>query len=538
MLNELEIAGVPDPYREAKQKGWRIIHASELNEDLVLATDIVIVGSGAGGGTSADVLSEAGYNVIVLEEGMLKSSDQFDMVERHGFTDLYQDGGLQATKDGAIAVVQGRNVGGGTTINWCSTFRTPDQTLKYWQDNFGLSGCSGDEMAPFFQAMEEQLNVMKWPAPPNPNNEVLQRGAEALGLSWDVIPRNVNGCADLGYCGIGCPVDAKKSTLVTSIPNMLEKGGQLVTRVAVNRLITEGDQVLGVEGHAVTQDGNRQTGRTVKVLAKHVVLAAGGIHTPGILLRSKVPDPYSRIGKRTFLHPVVLSFAEFEEAIDPYYGAPQTIYSDQFTWSGGVSGPMGYKLEVIPLLPGTFATIAMGQGDILHKSMRALSHTQGMMSFMRDGFHDQSQGGSVELSNQGRPTLDYPLTDYIRDGMRRALISMAEIQFAAGAKAVRPAHKDATPQQSLDDIKSLVATLDIEPGKIGLSSAHVMGGCAMGEDERLCITDSHGQFRYLRNLSIFDGSLFPTGLGANPQMSIFGFARKFSERLAEVLSDG
>ncbi len=535
MLNELEVSGVEDPYRDATEKGWDIVDGSALTDDLTLEADVVIVGSGAGGGTSAEILSAAGLKVVILEEGMLKSSDKFDMVERYGFTDLYQEGGLQTTGDAAIAVVQGRNVGGGTTINWCSTFRTPPQTLAHWQAEFGAEGCSPDEMAPYFEEMEKRLKVTKWPVPPNPNNAILQKGAEQLGYSWDVIPRNVEGCWDLGYCGVGCPIDAKKSMLVTTIPAALDNGSKLIYHVGVDSVTMTGDQVTGVVGYARVLNDAQRAPHKVTVTARHVVLAAGGIHTPGILLRSKVPDPYRRIGKRTFLHPVVVSYAQFNERIDPYYGAPQSIYSDHFTWSEGVTGPMGYKIEVIPLLPGTYATLAGGSGKLLEETMKKLPHTHGMMSFLRDGFHEESPGGSINLADDGRPVLDYQLSDYIRDGIRRALSSMTEIQFAAGAKATRPGHTKASWQTTLDGANAAINQLPMDSGKIGLSSAHVMGGCAMGEDERTCVTDSQGRFRLLENLSIFDGSLFPTSLGANPQMSIFGFAAKFSESLAADL---
>ena len=131
MLDKLEISGIQDPYANADEKGWDITNASALNEDLHLEADVVVVGTGSGGGTTADVLSAAGLKVILLEEGVLKSSDQFNMVEREGLTDLYQEGAMRNTKDGGILIAQGRNVGGGTTVNWCSTFRTPAQTLEF-----------------------------------------------------------------------------------------------------------------------------------------------------------------------------------------------------------------------------------------------------------------------------------------------------------------------------------------------------------------------------------------------------------------------
>ena len=157
------------------------------------------------------------------------------------------------------------------------------------------------------------------------------------------------------------------------------------------------------------------------------------------------------------------------------------------------------------------------------------------MSFLRDGFHEESVGGSVEIGAGGTPVLDYPMNDYFYDGARRAYMSMMALQLAAGAERVRPAHVNGQWVSSEGAAKRMIDELDMAPGKLGLSSAHVMGGCAMGEDDSIAVTDSRGRFRHLDQLSIHDGSLFPTGLGTNPQMSIFGIAAKFSQELAAEL---
>ena len=535
--SEIELPDVEDPYRSPSDKGWDIINASELTDNFTLEVDVVVVGSGAGGGTAAATLSAAGLKVAIVEEGPLKSSDQFNMIEREGFTDLYQEGGMRRTKDGGILLVQGKNVGGGTTVNWCSTFRTPDQTLKHWRDVYSLKDCSPEDMAPYYADMEARLNIAKWGVPPNNNNEILKRGAEALGHSWDIIPRNVSGCINIGYCGQGCPMNAKQSMLVTTVPDALDKGATLIHRVQVHKVEQQGEKVTGILGYALSSDGSRRTGPKISIKARHTILAGGAVNTPGILLRSKVPDPFGRVGKRTTLHPVAISIARFDEKIDPFYGAPQSIYSDEFTWKSGVDGPMGFKMEVIPLLPGTFSAVLSGHGTILSEAMQKLSYSNGVMSFLRDGFHEESQGGSVELTEHGSPVLDYPITPYIKAGIKRSLLAMMEVQFAAGAKTVRPSHIDASWHTGLQSAKAELDTLSFDPGKIGLSSAHAMGGCAMGEDDKVCVVDSLGRYRHLDGLSIVDGSIFPTGLGANPQMSIFGFARKFATALGSELTN-
>lgn len=159
-----------------------------------------------------------------------------------------------------------------------------------------------------------------------------------------------------------------------------------------------------------------------------------------------------------------------------------------------------------------------------------------MLALLRDGFHPQSQGGSVELRGDGSPVLDYPVTDYLRDGLRRAYRSMAQVQFAAGAAEVTPVHSDASAAASLEQALAMIDRLPLEPFRTRLGSAHVMGGCAMGEDPRQAVCDSLGRHHQLENLSVHDGSLFPTSIGANPQLSVYAISARLSEALASRLA--
>jgi choline dehydrogenase-like flavoprotein len=426
-------------------------------------------------------------------------------------------------------------VGGSTLINWTSSFRTPDPTLQHWASEHGVSGHSPEEMAPWFARMEQRLGVAPWTVPPNANNQVIRRGCDKLGYQWNVIPRNVRGCWNLGYCGLGCPTNAKQSMLVTSIPATLDKGGELLYLARADKLLIEGDQVAGIECQGMDARSVAPNGRRIRVKARHYVLAGGGINTPGILLRSKAPDPHRRSGRRTYLHLVNFSAAQFEQVINPFYGAPQSIYSDHFQWDDGATGRLSYKLEVPPLQPALTATLLGRFGIDNALRMEQLPHTNLMLALLRDGFHPDSAEGRVELRGDGSPVLDYRMTDYSWDGVRRAFHSMAEIQFAAGAKAVLPLHADAGYVKTLDEAKRLIDGLSLEIYRTRLGSAHVMGGCAMGEDPRQAVCDSLGRHHQLANLSIHDGSLFPTSIGANPQLSIYGLTAKLATALAERL---
>lgn len=526
---------VPDLFREGLARGWKTHNGAALDSDLTLEADVAIIGSGAGGGTTAEILSAAGYKVLLIEEGPLKTSSDFKLLEDEAYTSLYQEGIGRMSKDGAITILQGRAVGGTTLINWTSSFRTPDATLSHWASEYAVKGHSSAEMAPWFEKMEQRLGIAPWALPPNANNDVIRKGCEALGYSWHVIPRNVRGCFNLGYCGMGCPVNAKQSMLVTTIPSTLEKGGELLYLARAEHLVYKDDHISSLECVAMDALCVAPTGRKITVKAKHYVLSGGGINSPALLMRSDAPDPHSRLGKRTFLHLVNFSAALFDEVINPFYGAPQSIYSDHFQWQDGTTGKMSYKLEAPPLHPALASTLLGGYGTQNALDMSQLPNTHAMLALLRDGFHPDSPGGSVELRGDGTPVLDYQVSDYAWDGLRRAFHSMAEIQFAAGAKSVKPLHHDARYVKTLGEARTLIEGLKLELHRTCLGSAHVMGGCAMGEDPKNAVADSLGRHHQLRNLSIHDGSLFPTSIGANPQLSVYGLTAQLATALAERL---
>lgn len=526
---------IPDPIKAGLARGWKVTDCSTLRQDQTIEADIAIVGSGAGGGVTAEILTLAGFNVVIIEEGPLKSSSDFKMREAQAYPTLYQEGAARKTRDKSINILQGRTVGGSTTVNWTSSFRTPDDTLGYWQAKFGLPDYSKEALAPWFEMMEQRLHVAKWEVPPNENNNLLARGAAKLGIPTDTIRRNVNGCWNLGYCGMGCPTNAKQSMLVTTIPSALDHGARLLHHARAWQLGFQGNQVTHLTVHAMAADGLAPTGVTMTVKARHFVLSGGAINTPGLLLRSKAPDPHALVGRRTFLHPTIASAALFEQKVEGWAGAPQSVYSDHFLHRDAVDGPVGYKLEVPPQHPVLMSTTLQGFGQAHADLMHQFPHVHTALALLRDGFHADSNGGRVGLNDYGLPVLDYPITPAIWDGVRRALLTMAEMQFAAGAKSVLPVHEQAQLYTSWEQAKAAISALPMQEQVMRVVSAHVMGGCGMAADPAKGVTDGNGRYHGVANLSVHDGSLFPTSIGANPQLSIYGITARLASRLAQSL---
>lgn len=527
---------IPDPIAVGLASGWKVVDASTLDGNHRYEADVAIIGTGAGGGVTAEILTLAGLKVILVEEGPLQSSRDFKMREAQAYPALYQESAARKTKDKSINILQGRAVGGSTTVNWTSSFRTPASTLNYWQRNFGLHDYSEQALGPWFSMMEQRLNIDLWRAAPNENNDILRRGTAKLGIPAAAIRRNVKGCWNLGYCGMGCPTNAKQSMLVTTIPSALSHGAMLLTRTRAERLLFKGDSVDSLECMALDSSGLAPTGTTITIRARHYVVAGGAINSPALLMRSRATDPHGLLGKRTFLHPTVISAGLFEQKVNGFDGAPQSIYSDHFLETQAIDGPIGYKLEVPPLHPLLFASTMQGFGTQHAAMMKQFPHTHALLALLRDGFHEDAAGGTVQLRDDGSALLDYPLTDFVWDGVRRALLSMAEIQFAAGARTVYPVHEMANGYTSWQSAKKGIEALPYKPLLTRVVSAHVMGGCTMSDDVHLGVVSSRGRYHRLTNLSVHDGSLFPTSIGANPQLSIYGISARLASGLAEDLT--
>jgi choline dehydrogenase-like flavoprotein len=527
---------IADPIRDGLAAGWQVIDAAALDRDRDIEVDVVVAGSGAGGGVTAEILAQAGLRVAIVEEGPLKSSADFRMREREAYPQLYQESAGRQTKDKAVTILQGRCVGGSTTVNWTSSFRTPPRTLAHWRAAHGIATMGEADLAPWFARMEERLSIAPWPVAPNENNDILRRGCEKLGIPAAAIRRNVRGCWNLGYCGMGCPTNAKQSMLVTTIPAALGAGATLVHRARLERLVAAGDRVVAAEARGVAGPGAVPGAAVVRLRARHFVLAAGAIGSPAVLLRSALPDPHGLVGRRTFLHPTVVSAAVMPEPVKGHEGAPQTIYSDHFLDSLPVDGPMGYKLEAPPLHPILAGITLPGYGAAHAGWMKSFANLQVVIALLRDGFHPESPGGRVVLRDDGSPVLDYPLGAFLWDGARRAYLTMAEIQFAAGARTVLPLHEDAGPATTWAQAREAIAALPLAPLHARVVSAHVMGGCPMGPEARAAVVDERGRHHHVANLSVHDGSLFPTSIGANPQLSIYAIAARMAEGLARELA--
>lgn len=513
----------------------RIYTGDEIDKDVEVSCDVCIVGSGSGGSVLAHELVARGLKVVLLEEGGYHTRREFDLTEASTFPKLYQELGNRSTDDLAITILQGRSVGGGTTVNWCSSFRTPDRILDVWRDVHGVEGITKEALTPHWEAVEKRLRIKEWPFELiNANNKVLWDGCEKLGYEKGLIKRNVNGCANIGYCGMGCPIDAKQSMLVTYIPDAIEKGLTLYANASTREILYSGRKVSGVKAVILDPTTDSETARTLTVKAKVTAICGGAINSPGLLLRSGL-DGNGRVGKRFFLHPVTLTTAVFDHKVEAWSGAPQSVYSHHFIDRG--KDKIGFFLEVPPVHPMLGATSLVGFGEPHQAALEQLPYTNAMIAITVDGLLPGDEGGTISLRGKTdrRFKIEYPLGEANWEAFKFANKEMAKLQFAAGAKFVMSMHTPPVLMNSADDVDRLDSA-SWERLRTRLFSAHQMGGCAMGKDPKTSVVDGQLRFHGMDNLFVVDGSVLPTSLGVNPQETIFGLSRWASQHVAAAVA--
>jgi choline dehydrogenase-like flavoprotein len=482
--------------------------------------DVLIAGSGSGGAVLAARLAAGGARVLLLEEGGHYTKDDFTLREDWAFTHLYQDRGNRATADLGFVILQGRSIGGGTTVNWTTSFRTPDRILEHWAKVHGVEGLTAARLGPHWDAIEERLGIHQVGLDHvNRNNGVLYEGAAKLGWQREVTHRNVRGCMKSGYCGMGCPIDAKQSMMITFIPDAIERGAEVWANARVQSLEVAGGRVRRVKVRALDPNTDRPTGLEVEIEPRICVLSCGAINSPALLLRSGL-DPNGRLGRRTFIHPVSSTLAIFPDEVRPFYGPPQSVASHQFAVR---EGRMGFFLEVPPLHPMLAALALTGYGARHREVMAQLPNLQALIALSIDGLLPGDEGGRVSLKAGGGPKVDYPYSEPLRDSFRESMKAMARIQLAAGANAVMTLHSDSIVIKREADL-ALIDQAPLGPGLNAAFTAHQMGGCAMGADPKQSVVRSDFRHHHVDNLFVVDGSVLPTSLGVNPQETIFGLA--------------
>jgi choline dehydrogenase-like flavoprotein len=498
--------------------------------DLVLAADVVVVGSGSGGGVVAGTLAQAGKDVVVLEAGGYYNEADFNQLELWAYEKLYRAGGLAQTADGSVALMTGANLGGGSTVNWTNCLRTTPWVREEWERVHGLEGLAGPDYDRHLDEVFARLQVNAECSDLNGPNARLRDACELLGYDFKVVTRNADRArydADLaGLMGFGDVSGAKLGTLKTYLQDAADAGARFVVDCRVDRVLVEHGRAAGVEG--TYRDAEGRAARVV-VRATQVVLAAGALDTPAILLRSGIGGPAA--GDYLRLHPATAVAGVFDEQQRSWWGPPQTGLSDEFA---DLEDGYGFLVETSHASPGVTGTAVPWESGRQHKETMAKgAQTAALVFLIRDRGH-----GRVTVDGAGNPVHHYDLSDPLDvRHFRRGLAELVRMLDAVGAREIvtfsrKRQHWFRDGGEPVHAFARRVHDGPLTPYEHAIFSLHHMGSARMGSDPATSVADPWGQLHDTPGVWIGDASAFPSASGTNPMITTMALARRTATAMA------
>jgi choline dehydrogenase-like flavoprotein len=466
-----------------------------------LEADVCVIGAGAGGAVVAAELAEGGAKVVVLEQGPWHDPDGFTARPPQMLAKLYRDAGQTLTVGTPpIVLPLGSGLGGTTLVNSGTCFRTPPHVLEHWREEFGLE-LDSETLDACFQRVEDALSVGEvTPDLAGGNAEVARRGAERLGWSHGYLRRNARGCVGSGVCAFGCPTSAKQHTGITYVPRAAAAGARILTGVTVRRIEVRGGRVHGVRADKV------------EVKAPRVVVAAGAIHTPLLLGASGIGGHSGQLGRNLSMHPATAAFALMDEVVDMAKGVPQSFYVDEWAGEGimfeGIAGPPSYAAMSLPL-----------EGEPHAQAMRAYRHLAQMGLMVSDSSRGHVRKVAGGMGGGVLIRYDLDERDLIR--FRAGLRHMEELFQSAGAREVYlPLPPSVPPERA-------------RAKDLRLMAFHPLGTARADANARRGVVDPNLMIHGVEGLHVADGSVVPSSLGVNPQITIMALATRLSYHLLE-----
>jgi choline dehydrogenase-like flavoprotein len=525
------------------------------SDHLVLETDILVVGSGAGGSfIAAELAEKTRQRVLILEKGDFVEPTEFLQRELLMMPRIFDTEFSVIEVFGveiptvSTAVVTGKLVGGSATINHALAFEPPRPVIRDWHEKLGAK-FTYDDLVPHLDYVRKLLRIAPVPESQiSGSNLALRRGAQKLGMPHHgVAQRNAHQCIGCGFCDLGCRYNRKLTPLNMVLPLAARHGAQVVANCRVDELILEElpdggrdgrrHRVTGVLAHLTDSRGNDRA--FLKVNARRVVLAGGPFASPRILMESAVPrlraekDADPAVGERFSTHATVTLYGTFDEALYPSAATPPMAYFakkydvyDQDTADPAIHH-VRFALEGLLNHPLAHAQLMPYESAEMHQAfMKRFSQTMTLAVMFRDR----------PVGRVTRQAFEYALAEEDWPGWLDALQTGARIMFAAGARRVFfNAHRPLI-LSGPDEIESALTLGLVELQRLQITSGHPMGGCALGGDPKRDVVDSGGRSWDVEGLYIADSSILPTSLGVNPCYTVYALARYIAHKMVDEIN--
>jgi len=486
--------------------------------------DVVIIGSGAGGGAVAKELAPMavdGKRIAVLEWGPKLADNAYTGREVEMARQLYFDSGGVLTKDRSMTLAYGQAYGGSTVVYTGTSLTMPEDVVNRWD----VPGIEFDDLQQRSAKYLEENNVHKLDESElNDNNRLFLDGCIKLGYRVQQFPINVKGCRSSSLCNLGCPNGAKQGTHRVQLPAAEAAGVEVITNCRATRVDDGGcDAVVEAPGFGLP---SAWESGSYRVNAKVVVVCGGAINSAALLLRSGFGDHLPKLGRRLTLHPALILVAEHPHEISNDHGHPKSFYCDHF-WE-----TEKFLLETCMYFPFVTSKNLIGFGSEHSELMRAFSRLQMILVLAVDPALESNR---VLVDRDGEPVIDYTMGPTVLDSLHRSMVASAKIFFAAGARRVHaPAGRSFfIDRQDANRVEELIPRSNVIPGKISVTGAHVMGGCGMGRDASDSVTDSWGRVHGSPGLYVGDSGLFPRASEINPYVTVMALADRVAEHIRD-----
>ncbi len=450
--------------------------------------DFIIAGAGISGSFIANDLCQAGCDCLMIEAGKHYTRKTYPTNGLDGNSQLYWSGGMELGHDCRIAFLRPKSVGGGSIVNQALVDRFDDDAFDSWQKASGVPFFSIEEMEPWYDKAESEIEIQEIPAQfRNKNAEIFNQGFENLNFKHAPLRRAQSNCRlEEGNCCIeclnGCRLGSKQSMPETVLKTALKNGLTLVSETEVLRIIEKSGMI-----EAVCSDSK---GGHASYHAKNLVLAGGAIGNARILLASGFQDKVQGIGQGFYCHPQYMSFGVYDEVINSHLGAFQAFKSDDAGFR-----KEGFKLENVYAGPEGIAMLIPGFGADFQKNMEQLPHLACIEVCTRD-----TQPGRIKMNRKGQ-------TIIIKE---------------RNAEDIKRYHKG---QTVIDKIFKSTGAKKIIHGRFGIG-LHLMGCCPIGINPETAVIDPEFRIHGYKNIFCADSSIFPNAPGINPSLTIMALSKK------------